>query len=256
MNDFTPIAATGQLLGLLSEATPHEREKLKDAFMTARATMLTWKPGANRARRVHAEIDKLIAASPVPANSVCTRKCNYCCHIQVTCNEDEADLLVEVIKDRKIVIPRAKLEQQSRMSEDDYMGTDKERSACIFLKNGECSIYEDRPATCRSYFAAVTTENCRRAYSGEQNINIRVCVSASVDTFVAAAMNIESAERFMKPVPTWLLQKLYPNDQLTAAKAIEVLRTYPPEARLFCGCGAKLNEIERDEDGNVLLSGG
>jgi uncharacterized protein len=74
----------------------------------------------------------------------CKRGCNHCCHICALIPEEEA----RVIGDRIHIEPKkVKARNNGKGFDFGY------HNPCTFLKNGECSIYEHRPVTCRVHYS-------------------------------------------------------------------------------------------------------
>lgn len=74
--------------------------------------------------------------------SACRKGCSHCCHIAVSMSHGEAEMIGRRIKKTPNAVP-------SGLSESfrDEIG-----QPCVFLKNGACSIYENRPLACRAHF--------------------------------------------------------------------------------------------------------
>jgi len=77
----------------------------------------------------------------IAPNSACKgRGCSACCYISVVISDVEADALGSNLG----VLPRKKVAQERREDVvDAWFGV-----PCTFLRNGECSIYENRPIAC------------------------------------------------------------------------------------------------------------
>lgn len=87
--------------------------------------------------------------SEVKAKIQCKKGCSYCCHIPVTISKAEADYIGYYCKKNKIRISKKYLKSQLRIPESEIAYT--ANSACVFLQNKICSIYEARPFDCRRY---------------------------------------------------------------------------------------------------------
>lgn len=91
--------------------------------------------------------------------SACKPGCSQCCHIPVTLNRFEAEVIAAQIgvklaspKLPKLLIPTVEGLQADKAKFTDYI---KGFNAvpCTFLKNNECSIYENRPVICRGHMS-------------------------------------------------------------------------------------------------------
>ncbi len=83
----------------------------------------------------------------------CKKGCSFCCHQRVDIHAMEARHIVKYCKVKGISIDKKYLQVQAKFKalKQAYSNT---HSACVFLKNGECSIYEARPIQCRKYFSS------------------------------------------------------------------------------------------------------
>jgi Fe-S-cluster containining protein len=80
----------------------------------------------------------------------CKKGCSNCCKIRVDVAEVEADMLVAYAEENGMPIDTDYLKSQLVLQDPgDYRG--KENAACVFLKDGICSVYEVRPLACRNY---------------------------------------------------------------------------------------------------------
>lgn len=74
--------------------------------------------------------------------AACARGCGHCCHVSVPITEFEAQMIAEGIG------VKAQVVKQSKRPDISQFGS---HTPCPFLANGECSIYEVRPLTCRMH---------------------------------------------------------------------------------------------------------
>lgn len=82
-------------------------------------------------------------------HNVCTRGCYHCCNVPVAVSGIEALYIQETTKH--------KVTDWSHQEIDH----DKSYDYCIFLKNGECSIYDARPAACRVFLTFDSVDFCK-----------------------------------------------------------------------------------------------
>jgi Fe-S-cluster containining protein len=75
--------------------------------------------------------------------AACKRGCSHCCHIAVGMLQGEAEVL-----GRAIGVKPAKVQHRSQFAGFDF----GYHNPCTFLRNGECSIYENRPLACRTHY--------------------------------------------------------------------------------------------------------
>lgn len=122
----------------------------------------------------------------------CKKGCGACCRQLVAISEIEArslSLLVDNIAEPRRSLLRARfaeaqmrleeagllqnLKNATQLSENDYLSLSsayfEQHIACPFLEDESCSIYSERPITCREYLVTSPSENCNRPI--ESNIN-------------------------------------------------------------------------------------
>lgn len=136
---------------------------LVGAVMHYRRVLRKTPEGPDRARMVHALVDKKIAEEKTgdPRNAskiTCRRGCSFCCYQQVCVTPDEAELL------KRFVTPEvhARLTEQLPLPEDPLaFAANWPKSRCAFLEEGgTCGVYEDRPMVCRTTLAISDPNNC------------------------------------------------------------------------------------------------
>jgi len=88
----------------------------------------------------------------------CKKGCSHCCHLNVQLSEDEALLIAEYCKESHIPIDRSYLLMQLSVSKEEIWKYPF--SACVFLKDGLCSIYEVRPSACRCFMVVSPPQYC------------------------------------------------------------------------------------------------
>ena len=106
-------------------------------------------------RRVDAVIDATVRGHGVAV--ACRPGCNYCCHLRLTVQPHEAFALAAWIKrhfaPERVAAIVARLRGNVRATDEMGQETRKRTNmACALLgDNGECTVYEARPAQCRRY---------------------------------------------------------------------------------------------------------
>lgn len=74
--------------------------------------------------------------------AACARGCGHCCHVSVPITQFEARYMGE-----NLGLKPVELKQSIKHELTEYGS----HTPCPFLKQGECSIYEHRPLTCRMH---------------------------------------------------------------------------------------------------------
>ena len=94
--------------------------------------------------------------------SPCKLGCSACCHTQVSVTDDEADLLVEKIKNGlDIDYDRLRVQFAAKNDGTAYFQIKYEDRKCIFLdENGGCKVYADRPSVCRTNVVLGNADQC------------------------------------------------------------------------------------------------
>lgn len=99
-----------------------------------------------RMKLIHQMADMMLEIFKFPKETTsCKKGCSACCYTEVAINIEEAKLLLD-----EYDIDWEHIRRQL-MVDDHYKLNYKDRK-CVFLKNNECSVYENRPLSCRKYF--------------------------------------------------------------------------------------------------------
>jgi uncharacterized protein len=127
-----------------------------------RLALLSVEAGSARAQVLHHLLDKEIEkAAAIPVS--CKKGCSACCHLEVEVSADEASLLADIIE-AGVSVDQERLELLARrkIQDSSWLLGMTESNRCIFLGDeGACSIYENRPSSCRRYAVVSPAEHCR-----------------------------------------------------------------------------------------------
>jgi Fe-S-cluster containining protein len=88
----------------------------------------------------------------------CSKGCHFCCRQNVHTYKAEAQVIAQYCQENRIDIPKNYLNEQVKYTWRELAKT--EVGWCVFLKNGECSIYPVRPMACRNHFVISPPERC------------------------------------------------------------------------------------------------
>jgi Fe-S-cluster containining protein len=92
-------------------------------------------------------IDGIFEKNDIVAQVQCGKQeCSFCCHDQIMLSTQEAEYIK---KNATYEINQELLEKQRNAL--DFKKLSFADRACIFLKEGKCSIYEYRPLICKSH---------------------------------------------------------------------------------------------------------
>jgi Fe-S-cluster containining protein len=101
----------------------------------------------------------------------CTRGCHHCCYQMVALTLPEAVAMLDKSGDRwwrenqAEIESRAMLWLSNTMDRRKWMGS---KRPCIFLKDGECSVYRVRPFACATYAVVTDPDLCSPDNPGSQ----------------------------------------------------------------------------------------
>jgi Fe-S-cluster containining protein len=134
----------------------------------------------------------------------CSKGCHFCCRRNVQIWPAEAAAIAEFCQDYDIPIPREHLERQLKHGWKEVAKTDD--GWCVFLKNGECSIYDARPLSCRKYLVASRPEMCDTVkYPADQGHRVQVIVLTVPEIEASAFCAVMSRKAKADRLPQLLL---------------------------------------------------
>ncbi|MEO8386252.1 MAG: YkgJ family cysteine cluster protein [Betaproteobacteria bacterium] len=98
----------------------------------------------------------------------CARGCNFCCHQRVEIRPYEAFVLADHIRARmtqeeQLDVKRRLTANGARIAPLAPLQHTQSGIPCALLIDGNCSVYEARPAACRKYYS-LSVVTCRTAY--------------------------------------------------------------------------------------------
>lgn len=116
-------------------------------------------PAEERLREMFEALDTLVAEYKHPETK-CRKGCSACCYQRVAISEVEAEVLSKRIS--KEDIPALKKQAQAAHNSEVVYNKQltRDEARCVFLKNGECSVYDVRPMMCRTYHAVSDPALC------------------------------------------------------------------------------------------------
>lgn len=90
-------------------------------------------------------LEEHIIKMKLPEATACGQGCSFCCHDRILITPQEADY----IKTQKYEFnqERKKLQDETK----DFWSLKFADRACIFLKDGKCTVYQTRPLVCRNH---------------------------------------------------------------------------------------------------------
>jgi len=184
---------------LLSQVHEHYVRQFKSA-------KATFQQAEGIAAGMHDAVDSSLrtAALSEPdkqARVACRRGCSHCCYLNVDVTEQEARLLIYAAKKDQVPIDQEHLRAQ-RDAGAMFHTLSLEHRRCVFLKQGECQVYEHRPVSCRKYQVLDSSQYCDTVkYPNWHVLNF---VNFESECLMSAAFN----EFQSGPMPQMLLEWL------------------------------------------------
>jgi len=134
---------------------------------------------STKSRIFHQQVDEYLGKvldNPVAkAHLSCKKGCSACCHTQVSVTSFEAQQMAKLIKNKKIPINSEKLLIQAQAQNDSqaWYRLSYANRGCVFLdQNNQCSIYEDRPAVCRTNYVFNPPDQCSTVEGKERSLQM------------------------------------------------------------------------------------
>lgn len=145
-------------------------------------------------KAVHSIIDGLTKTSKVaPGKKIsCTKGCSFCCHIFVAGSPIEAEILSKHVKPEHIPV----LEKQAAHDNATYPQLNYTDRKCVFLNNGECSVYSDRPTSCRKYFVVSDPDKCNTLKN--PSVKVLIHLDNNIEITAAALFAAQSCDSMAK----------------------------------------------------------
>lgn len=133
-------------------------------------------------------VQKMIDENTDPMKKLitCRKGCSACCRMNVDITEVEGKLLIKYCQDHNIPIDEEYLKQQLGLEMETHMFS--KHSACVFLKNNECSVYAARPIPCRKFFAVDDPKYC----DPKANVNQSILFNHKLEIYASGLMQIRS----------------------------------------------------------------
>lgn len=94
----------------------------------------------------------------------CAQGCSFCCHDQIPLTQFESDYFKHKMKG-KVQPDRVLLHNQNK--ESDFYKLSFADKQCSLLKDGMCSVYEDRPIVCRLHNSTGDPKLCKIDENGD-----------------------------------------------------------------------------------------
>lgn len=141
---------------IYAQFTPTQMEAAQKLMTAMRIAIYKWKRPLDRLRELYDDIDNDIKEANIYEESKCKKGCSFCCNINVDISTLEAALLVPYVRKQD----RQQMEKQKGLSFEQFLQLPYADRKCIFLEDGKCRAYNDRPLNCRTHFVHSDPANC------------------------------------------------------------------------------------------------
>ncbi len=109
---------------------------------------------------VRSQVDCMLDDSV--SESKCERGCHFCCFHPISLSRIE---MKDILETETVQSPSRLVSQRKHFGNGESISY--EERACVYLKEGQCSIYQKRPLICRLTHVSSRPENCN--YENEMN---------------------------------------------------------------------------------------
>ncbi len=135
-------------------------------------------------RATHALADEFSEKVGSQFETDCKKGCAHCCHQPATIFGFEAIRIAQVLKTSRTPEQLESLTRQMLARVAGFVGGVKKninnKTACPLLSDGECSVYADRPLTCRMAHS-FSVRKCRLSFEGDRHQS-QIPISLEIQT--------------------------------------------------------------------------
>ncbi len=145
------------------------------ALARADIKALGWKPALAASQKRQGAMATLIASTLSPGIA-CKAECWYCCYFKVEVRAEEVFQMVDHVRAHFSPERVKRVQHDVAENVNALRGLSHEQQLaahrkCAFLDEGKCSIYEVRPARCRTCHAT-DVAGCKQSWEEPTNLNI------------------------------------------------------------------------------------
>eukprot|EP01124_Arcella_intermedia_P035157 TRINITY_DN8886_c0_g1_i1.p1 TRINITY_DN8886_c0_g1~~TRINITY_DN8886_c0_g1_i1.p1 ORF type:complete len:420 (+),score=117.05 TRINITY_DN8886_c0_g1_i1:30-1289(+) len=231
---------------LLNNSSKEFSSSVGEKIMLWKSSLSALPPGELRAVYLQNEIDNSLQM--VLENEkgkgkeiTCKKGCAFCCHRMVDITSDEAFLLTNKLEEMEGGTISNKTIAELTMKANQFPSTikgdkfqwkaDYEVSKCIFLKNSECSVYQQRPVTCRLMNVVSDPQLCSKEATNPQDKSTRL-ISLLPEIIHSAAIDLDENHGAM---PQALLAEIERRKQspTTSDQQIQAMADYIDQTTTF-----------------------
>lgn len=129
-----------------------------------------------------AGFERAFASAPAAARAsvACRAGCGTCCHNDVAVQAHEVFIAAEHLQrtlppaELEAVIARAAAHRAAYAAKRDLPAGKRPQTRCVLLRDGNCSIYEDRPEICRAYHSNNVDGCINNLAAGYEQVNVKI----------------------------------------------------------------------------------
>jgi Fe-S-cluster containining protein len=130
-----------------------------------------------------AGFERAYASAPAAARAAvaCRAGCGTCCHNDVAVQAHEVFIAAEHIQrtfspaELETLIARLAAHRAAYAAKRDLpAGQQRPQTPCVLLRDGSCSIYEDRPEICRAYHSNNVDGCINNLAVGYEQVNVKI----------------------------------------------------------------------------------
>lgn len=137
------------------------------------------------AQATHALAEEFMDSVGNLEKTACKKRCSYCCHQPATVFAFEAIQIARTLRSslrpEELDAMRRKMKDRvARFRNSSVRASINDKSACPLLVDHQCSIYSERPLTCRMAHS-FSLPACRRAFDGNR-AEAKIPISLSIQT--------------------------------------------------------------------------
>lgn len=129
-----------------------------------------------------AGFERAYASAPAAARSTvaCRAGCGTCCHNDVAVQAHEVLIAAEHIQktfppaELEALVAAAAAHRAAYAAKRDLPAGQRPQTPCVLLREGSCSIYEDRPEICRAYHSNNVAGCIHNLAAGYEQVNVKI----------------------------------------------------------------------------------
>lgn len=124
--------------------------------------------GPALAQAAHAHADRVMSSTADAFETDCEAGCSYCCHQPATVFAFEAIHIADILKKSRSKVELEVLKQKMKERVAGFKGGSvrenvNNKTVCPLLHENQCSVYGDRPLTCRMAHS-FSVKRCRQSF--------------------------------------------------------------------------------------------